>query len=174
MEFLSYKGVKPKIGKDCFVAESATIAGDVTLEEGSSAWFCCVIRAEVAPIVVGRRSNIQDNCTLHTDLGYPLKIGEDVSVGHNTVVHGATIESNCLIGMNVTILNGSRVGQNSIIGAGALVLQDSIIPENSLALGVPASVKRKLSTEEIQRISTNADHYSQFAREYLAMMKRTK
>ena len=133
-----------------------------------------MIRAEVAPIVVGRRSNIQDNCTLHTDLGYPLSIGEGVSIGHNTVVHGATIESNCLIGMNATLLNGSRIGKNCVIGAGALVLQDTSIPENSLALGVPASVKRKLSVVEIQRIHTNADHYSQFAREYLAMMKRIK
>lgn len=171
MVFLSYEGIEPKIGKNCFVAENATIAGDVTLEEGSSAWFCSVIRAEVAPIVIGRKSNIQDNCTLHTDLGYPLKIGDGVSVGHNTVVHGATIESNCLIGMSATILNGTRIGKNCIIGAGALLLQDSNIPENSLVLGVPASVKRSLTGEEIERIGMNANHYSQFAHEYLESKK---
>ena len=169
-----YGGFKPKIGEGCFVAENATLVGDVILKDGSSVWFGAVLRAEVAPIVVGPRSNIQDNCTLHTDLNYPITIGEGVSVGHNSVIHGASIGNNCLIGMSTTILNGARIGNDCMIGAGALVLQDSEISEGSLVLGFPAAVKRKLTGVEKDRIRTNSDHYSQFAKDYLKLTKTSK
>ena len=170
----SYGQFKPKIGKGCFVAENATLVGDVTLKDGSSVWFGAVLRAEVAPIVVGPRSNIQDNCTLHTDINYPVTIGEGVSVGHNSVIHGATLGNNCLIGMSATILNGSRIGNDCMIGAGALLLQDSEIPDGSLVLGVPATVKRRLTEEEKVRIRTNSDHYSQFTKAYLRLTEKSK
>jgi len=174
MVIVTYNGLRPKIGKECFVAENATLSGDVTLEQGASVWFSSVLRAEVEPIWVGERSNVQDNCTLHTDLGFPVVIGEGVSIGHNAVIHGATIGSNCLIGMSVTLLNGVKVGKNCMVGAGALILQGASIPENSLVLGSPASVKREITGEEVERIRINAEHYSYFAREYLKITEKSK
>ncbi|HZW55534.1 MAG TPA: gamma carbonic anhydrase family protein [Nitrososphaerales archaeon] len=171
MHILRYKGVEPKIASNCFVAETATLAGDVTLEEGSSVWFSAVIRAEAAPIKVGSRSNVQDNCTIHTDVGYPVEIGEGVSIGHGAIVHGATVGSNCLVGMGAILLNGAKVGTNCVIGAGALVLGESIVPDNMLVLGSPAKVRRALTEPEIMKITGNANHYSSFSKEYFSMKK---
>lgn len=164
---IEYKGKKPAIANDCFIASNAVIAGNVTLRERVSIWYSAVLRAEAAPITVGAGSNIQDNCTLHTDEGFPSDIGEGVSVGHGAVLHGATVGSNCLIGMGAILLNGSRIGANCIIGAGSLVLQGMTIDEGMLVLGSPAKAARKLSEEEIKGIAENARHYDVFRAEYL-------
>ena len=123
-------------------------------------------------IRIGKRSNVQDNCTVHTDFGFPSEIGDGVTVGHGAILHGTTIGSNCLIGMGAILLNGSKVGNNCLVGAGSLVPQGVSIPDNSLVVGSPATPKRKLSDGEIKRISENAQHYYDFRAEYLAMKNR--
>jgi carbonic anhydrase/acetyltransferase-like protein (isoleucine patch superfamily) len=167
LALLEISGKRPRIAPDCFVAGNATLAGDVELSEGCSIWFGTSIRAEFEKVRLGSRSNVQDNFTVHTDEGFPCIMGENVSIGHGAIVHGARIESNCLIGMGAILLNGSKIGSNSIIGAGALVLQGTEIPERSLVLGSPGKVARTVSQEEIEKIKTNADHYYNFRATYL-------
>ncbi|MBR4768672.1 MAG: gamma carbonic anhydrase family protein [Lachnospiraceae bacterium] len=151
-----------------FKAEGAVIVGDVTFEEESSVWFNAVIRGDAGPISIGRRSNIQDNCTLHLDHGTSLTIGDDVTVGHNAILHGCTIGDNVIIGMGAIVMNGAVIGSNSIIGAGAIVTERSVIPENSLVIGIPGKVKRELTMEEIAAIRKNAAVYVEEAKAYLA------
>ena len=167
---VDYQGIRPTIGKACFIAENAVISGKVTLQDFSSVWFGAVIRGEVDSIVIGRRSNVQDNCVIHADLGFPAELGEGVSVGHSAIIHGATIGSNCLIGMGAILLNGSTVGANSIVGAGSLIVQGAAFPENSLILGSPAKAKRLLTEEETQQIKVNAVHYDEFRKNYLGKL----
>jgi len=168
MTLIEIAGRRPKVATDCFVAENATISGDVELEEGSSVWFGASLRAEYEKVRLGVRSNVQDNCAVHTDAGYPCTIGQNVSIGHGAIIHGAMIDSNCLIGMGAILLNGSKIGSNSIVGAGALVVQGSEIPERSLVLGSPAKVKRPVTDEEIKGISQNVEHYFGFRALYLS------
>ena len=173
MIILPYKGAIPKISNDCFVAENATIVGDVIIDSESSIWFGASIRAERGSVRIGKRVNIQDNCVIHTD-DDECVIGDGVSVGHSAVVHGATIGSNTLVGMGSILMNGSRIGRNSIIGAAALVTQDAVFPDGSLILGSPAALKRKLTSEEISKISENAAHYNEFRCDYIQMTKTTR
>lgn len=153
------------------MAENCTIVGEVTLEEGSSVWFGASLRAEVECIRIGKRSNVQDNCVVHTDFGFPCDIGDGVTIGHGAILHGATVGSNCLIGMGAILLNGSKIGRNCLVGAGALVPQGATMPENSLVVGSPAIAKRKLGDDEVLKLSQNADHYYSFRAEYLASKK---
>src|SRR5215469_11271356 len=120
MPVLPYKGVWPEIAEDVFLAPGAIIIGNVTIEEGASIWYNAVVRADSAPIVIGRRTNVQDNCTLHVDADAPLTIGEECTIGHNAVVHGATLGNRVLVGMNAVILSYAEIGAQSIIGACAL------------------------------------------------------
>src|SRR5438067_6757118 len=168
MPILSYEGKFPTIGKDCYIAPTATLIGDVTLEDGASIWFGCVLRGDVAPIVVGKRSNIQDNTVIHADEGQPTTVGEDVTVGHAAIIHAATVGDRVLVGMGAVLLNRCRVGEDTIIGARALVTEDVEIPSGSLALGIPARVTRPLTGDERERIMESARHYTQRAEEYLA------
>lgn len=165
--FHSFNGKTPVIGENCFVAENATLIGDVRLGNESSVWFGSVLRSEIEPILIGSQSNIQDNCVLHTDLGFPVKIGNRVSVGHSAIIHGAIISSNCLIGMRSTLLNGSKIGENCIVAAGSLVTQGKEMSPNTLVIGSPAVSKRELTEDEIKGIQINADHYNNFRAEYL-------
>lgn len=168
MPILSYKGLSPKFSREtCFVAESATLCGDVTLGEECSVWFGAVLRAELAPINLGKGSNVQDNSVIHTDLDFPVKVGDGVTIGHAAVIHGATVGSNCLIGMRSTLLNGSRIGDNCVVAAGSLITQNAEIPEGTLVIGSPAVAKRKLTKEEVKGIGVNAEHYRSFRQEYL-------
>jgi len=171
MILLEIDGRKPKISSDCFVAENATLAGEVALSERCSVWFGATIRAEYESVHLGSRSNLQDNSVIHTDEGFPVVIGENVSIGHGAIIHGTTIDSNCLIGMGSILMNGSKIGKNSILGAGSLVLQGVEIPENTLALGSPAKPIRKVTDEEISRIALNAKHYDEFRAMYLSARK---
>lgn len=172
MTFLEIAGKRPKISSDCFIAESATLAGDVSLSERCSVWFGATIRVEYERVQIGSRSNVQDSCTIHTDEGFPVVIGDDVSIGHGAIVHGATIGSNCLIGMGSILMNGSKIGRNCVLGAGSLLLQGFEIPENTLALGSPAKPVRKVTDEEISRIARNAKHYDEFRASYLLAAKK--
>jgi carbonic anhydrase/acetyltransferase-like protein (isoleucine patch superfamily) len=173
MIILSYKGSTPKIARGCFVAQSATLVGDIAVDDESSIWFGVSIRADSGPIRIGKRVNVQDNCVIHTDAGGECVIGDCVSVGHSAVIHGATIGENSLIGMGAILLNGSKIGKNSVIGAGSLVTQRTEFPDDCLVLGSPATVKRKLSQDEIKGIAANANSYDQLRIEYLAMAKNT-
>lgn len=157
-------GREPKIDEGAFVAPTASVIGDVTLETGASLWYGAVARGDVERISVGARSNIQDNCTLHADPGFPVTIGERVSVGHNAVVHGATVEDDCLIGMGATVLNGAVIGAGSLVAAQALVPQGMRVPPGSLVAGVPAKVRRELTEEERQGVTLNGTLYADLAK----------
>ncbi|MBC2902717.1 gamma carbonic anhydrase family protein [Streptomyces cupreus] len=156
-------GREPKVDANVFVAPTASVIGDVTLETGASVWYGAVLRGDVERISVGASSNVQDNCTLHADPGFPVTVGERVSIGHNAVVHGATVEDDCLIGMGATVLNGAVIGAGSLVAAQALVPQGMRVPPGSLVAGVPAKVKRELTEEERAGVSLNGTMYAQLA-----------
>ncbi|MET7324184.1 gamma carbonic anhydrase family protein [Streptomyces sp. NPDC005549] len=156
-------GKDPKVDADAFVAPTASVVGDVTLHAGASVWYGAVLRGDVERISVGASSNVQDNCTLHADPGFPVTVGERVSIGHNAVVHGATVEDDCLIGMGATVLNGAVIGAGSLVAAQALVPQGMRVPPGSLVAGVPAKVKRELTEEERQGVTLNGTMYAALA-----------
>ncbi|GAB2959886.1 gamma carbonic anhydrase family protein [Streptomyces heilongjiangensis] len=158
-----FGGKKPDVEDAAFVSPTSAVIGDVTLRAGASVWYGAVLRAEFEPIVVGAGSNVQDNCTLHVDPGFPISIGERVSIGHNAVVHGATIEDDCLIGLGATVLNGAVIGAGSLVAAQALVPQGMRVPPGSLVAGVPAKVKRPLTEEEREGVTLNGAHYTELA-----------
>ena len=160
MPILPFKGKWPTIAEDVFIAPNAMVIGDVTLHGGTSIWYNTVIRGDNGPIIIGRHTNIQDNCTLHLDEGAPLTIGEECTIGHNAVVHGATLGDRVLVGMNAVVLNHAQVGSHSIIGACALVPEDMTIPGGVLAMGVPAKVIRGvIEVERVHLESSAAGYY---------------
>lgn len=159
-----FGGKNPQIDQDAFTAPTSVIIGEVTLHAGASAWYGAVLRADGGPIVVGADSNIQDNCSLHVDLGFPMTIGERVSVGHNAVLHGCTVEDDCLIGMGATVLNGAVIGAGSLVAAQALVPQGMVVPPGSLVAGVPAKVRRPLTDEERAGVTLNGTMYVELAK----------
>ena len=164
MPVFPFNGVWPTIAGDVFIAPGAMVIGNVTISEGASVWYNAVVRGDVAPIVIGRNTNIQDNCTLHVDADAPLTIGDDCTVGHGAVVHGATVEHHVLIGMKAVVLSHARVGSNTIIGACALVAEHKLIPEGVLAIGIPARVARPLTPAESEHITTSAGGYAERGR----------
>jgi carbonic anhydrase/acetyltransferase-like protein (isoleucine patch superfamily) len=157
-------GKEPQVDPEAFVAPTASVVGDVTLHEGASVWYGAVVRGDIEKITVGARANVQDNVTLHADPGFPVSIGERVSIGHNAVVHGATVEEDCLIGMGATVLNGAVIGAGSLVAAQALVPQGMVVPPGSLVAGVPAKVKRALSEEEREGVILNGTLYADLAK----------
>lgn len=154
----------PTIAEDAFVARGATLIGNVTLASGSSVFYGAVLRGDTDSIRLGQNSNLQDNVVVHCDAGVPTRIGANVSVGHGAVVHGCTVEDDCLIGMGATIMNHAVIGAGSLVAGGAVVLEGTVIPPRSLVAGVPAKVRRELSDEEIDGIRANAAHYVELAR----------
>ncbi|NBI92069.1 gamma carbonic anhydrase family protein [Lachnospiraceae bacterium] len=155
-----------RIHESAYVADGAVILGDVSVGEESSIWFHVTIRADRDKIVIGSRSNIQDNAVVHVDKGFPAYIGDGVTVGHGAVIHGCRIGDNALIGMGAIILNGARVGKNCIVGAGALIPQNMIIPDNSLAIGCPAKIMRQVTKQEVESNQFNADEYVEEGQKY--------
>lgn len=149
----------PDVAELAWVAPGAQLIGRVTLHEKASVWYNAVLRADNEPIVIGERSNIQDNCSCHVDTGFPLTLGSGVSVGHNAVLHGCTIEDDVLVGMHATVMNGAVIGAGSLVAAGALVTEGMVVPPRSLVAGVPAKVRRELSDEEVAGIRHNAEVY---------------
>jgi carbonic anhydrase/acetyltransferase-like protein (isoleucine patch superfamily) len=147
------------------VFKGAVVDGKVDIGEKSSVWFNAVLRGDIEPLYIGKCSNIQDSCVLHSSKGYPLNIGNLVSVGHAAVLHGCTVEDNCLIGMNATVLNGAVIKKNSIVGAGAVVTEHHEFPANSLIIGIPAKAVRTLQKDEIEHIKDNAVIYVEMARQ---------
>lgn len=149
----------PSIEPSAWIAPTATVVGGVNIEASVGIWYGAVLRAESELIRIGEGSNLQDGVTAHTDPGFPLNIGNDVTIGHNAVVHGCTIADRCLIGMGAIVMNGATIGEESLIAAGALVTENSQIPPRSLVAGVPAKVRRELTTEEIDRCRLSAVAY---------------
>ena len=150
---------KPVYGKNVYVAEGAIIRGDVTLNDDANVWYNAVIRADREPVVIGRSSNVQDNCVLHGDAGNHVTVGDHVTVGHGAILHGCTVEDKCLIGMNSVILDHAVIGEGSIVGAGAVVAAGTIVPPRSLVVGIPAKVKKTLTDEDVAGSIANADSY---------------
>ncbi len=166
MPIIPYKGIMPRIHETAFVAEGAQVIGDVTIGAGSSVWYNAVVRGDVQPVTIGRNTNIQDNCTVHSEPKVATVIGDDVSIGHNAVIHGCTIESGALVAMQATVLSGAVVGAGSVVGAGAVVGEGKVIPPRRLALGVPARVLRELNDQDVERVRLTAEHYAALAQEH--------
>lgn len=154
-------GVEPQLPEtgDCWIAPDANVIGRVVLHAGSSVWFGSTLRGDNEPIVVGEGSNVQENCVLHTDMGFPLTIGRDCTIGHKAMLHGCTIGDGSLIGMAAIVLNGARIGRGCLIGAGALVTEGKEIPDGSLVLGSPARVVREIDEAGQAELLASAEHY---------------
>ena len=157
----------PEVDADAWIAPTAVLIGEVSVSAHASVWYGAVLRADNAAITIGSGSNLQDNVSLHVDPMAPLTIGERVSVGHNAVLHGCTIEDDVLVGMSATIMNGAVIGTGSLIAAGALVTQGTVVPPRSLVAGVPARVRRALTDEEARSVGENATVYLEKTREHL-------
>jgi carbonic anhydrase/acetyltransferase-like protein (isoleucine patch superfamily) len=147
------------INPTAFVAPAAVVLGDVTIGAESSVWFGVVIRGDVSAIRIGRQTNVQDGCILHADPGFPCTLGDRVTLGHGAIVHGATVEDDCLIGMRAVIMNGARIGRGSIVAVGSIVTEGTNIPPGSVAMGQPAKVKREATERDRGMIQHAAEHY---------------
>ena len=171
MPILPYKGIWPTIADDVFIAPGAMVIGNVTIHEGASIWYNAVVRGDSAPIVIGRRTNVQDNCMLHVDADAPLTIGEECTLGHGAIVHGATVGNHVLVGMHAAVLSHAQVGSNTVIGACALVGERKSLPEGVLAVGIPAKVMRNLSESEQENIVNSAAGYCERASTHRESLK---
>ena len=163
----AYRGIRPRIAASAYIDPSAQVIGDVVVGERSSIWPNVTARGDVNSIHIGEESNIQDNSVLHCDAGlFPLRIGNRVTVGHLAMLHGCTIEDDCLIGIGAVVLNGAKIGRGSAIAAGAVVPEGTEVPPGSMVMGVPAKVRRQVTEEESARFRENAEHYVEEARIY--------
>jgi len=165
-QLVPFSGDSPSVDPTAFVAGTATLIGRVTLAARSCVFFGAVLRADRDSITIGEGSNVQDNVVMHGDPDTPVRIGRNVSIGHAAVVHGATVEDDCLIGMNATVLNRAVIGAGSLVAAGAVVLEDTVVPPGSLVAGVPAKVRRPLTEDEREGVRRNAATYVELSRHY--------
>lgn len=172
MSLFEIDGIGPTLGEGAWVAPSADLIGDVRLGARASIWFGAVIRADNTPIILGDESNFQDGAIGHSDPGAPLTIGSRVTVGHQAILHGCTVEDEALIGMGSRILNGAVIGAQCIVGAGALVTEGKLFAPRSLIVGSPARAVRQLTDEQVALLSLSAAHYSEKAARYAARLRR--
>ena len=161
-----FNNISPKLDKDSWFAPNSVLIGNVTLKKDANIWFNATLRGDIENISIGEGSNIQDGSVLHTDPGYPLKVGKNVTVGHLVMLHGCTIGDNSLVGIGAVILNNAKIGKNCIIGAKALITENKNIPDNSLVVGAPGKIIRKVTDEEIKRVKENAVHYQENWKKY--------
>lgn len=161
MTLFALDGIKPTLpdSGDFWIAGDANIIGNVIIGNRVSVWFGSTLRGDNEPITIGDGSNIQENCVIHTDPGYPFRLGRNCTVGHKAMLHGCTIGDNSLIGMGATILNGARVGSNAVVGACSLVTEDKEFPDFSLLMGTPAKLVRRLTADEVAEFGKAAEHY---------------
>ena len=152
--------------EDHFIADNATVIGSVVLEHNASIWFNAVLRGDNDVITVGENSNVQDGSVLHTDGGFPLTIGKNVTIGHKVMLHGCIIGDNSLIGINAVVLNGAKIGKNCLIGANALIPEGKVIPDGSLVMGSPGKVVREMSADQIKGLELSALHYVENFKRY--------
>ncbi len=161
-----YEGNYPETRDCAFIAESADIAGTVKIGRDASVWFNVSIRGDIAPVIIGEGSNVQDNSVIHVGHDSPALIGKGVTIGHAAIIHACTIEDDCLIGMGAIVLDGALIGRESIVGAGSLVTQNKEFPPRSLIIGSPAKAVRSLTAEEINGIRENAREYVELGHRY--------
>ena len=166
MALYELDGISPQLGPGAYVADSAEVIGNVQMGENASVWFQCVVRGDTERIVIGRGSNIQDSSVLHADEGVPLIIGDNVSVGHQVMLHGCTIGDGSLIGIQAVVLNNAKIGRNCIVGAGSVVTEGKEFPDNSLIIGAPARVVRTLDEKALGMLEHIAEHYVRNAARY--------
>ena len=172
MPIYALDDVSPRIDENVgWIAPTAILVGDILVGPEVGIWFGVVARGDIETIAIGARSNVQENCVLHTDKGFPLTIGRNVTIGHGAIVHGCTIGDNSLIGMGATVLNGAVIGRNCLIGANALVTEGKVIPDNSLVMGAPAKVVRQIDAEGEAALAASADRYVGNARRFAAGLK---
>ena len=171
MTLYALDGDVPQLHADTWVAPDANLIGKVVLEEGASVWFGCTLRADHEEIRLGAGSNVQENCVMHIDAGFPLSIGRNCTIGHKVMLHGCTIGDNTLIGMGATILNGAKIGKNCLIGAGALITENKEIPDGSLVMGAPGKVVRQLDDKAIARLKASALQYQDNMRRFRDTLK---
>lgn len=174
MGLYEFEGIAPELAGDgsAWVAENATVLGRVRLGAQSSVWFNAVLRGDNELIDIGARSNVQDGCVFHTDMGYPLSVGEGCTIGHMAMLHGCTVGDNTLIGMGATVLNGAKIGRNCVVGANALIPEGREIPDNSLVVGMPGKVIRSIGEEGLKMLEGAAAIYVDKAQRYAESFKR--
>lgn len=173
MALYELDGVAPTMADSAWVADSAQVMGNVHLHEDSSVWFGAVLRGDTETITVGQGSNVQDGTVMHADYGFPLVVGERVTIGHQVMLHGCTIGDESLIGIGATVLNGAKIGKNCLVGARALVTEGKEFPDGSMILGSPAKVVRQLTPEQIEGLRRSAAHYIENAQRYRKGLKMT-
>jgi carbonic anhydrase/acetyltransferase-like protein (isoleucine patch superfamily) len=166
MTVYTISGWQPKLADDAWIAPNATVIGQVELARASSVWFGAVLRGDTDWIKIGEESNVQDLSVIHADAGVPTIVGDRVTIGHKVMLHGCTVEDDCLIGIGAIILNGARIGRGSIIGAGALIPQGKVIPPGSMVMGAPGKVVRELSAPELEMVLFSAAHYAANAQRF--------
>lgn len=166
-------GISPElpVSGDFWVAPDANVIGRVVIEDGASVWFGSTLRGDNEEIRVGRGSNVQENCVLHTDMGFPLSVGADCTIGHKAMLHGCTIGAGSLIGMGAVVLNGAVIGAGCLIGAGALITEGKVIPDGSLVMGAPGKVVRELDAESREKLLRSAEGYRRNMRRFRAGLK---
>jgi len=162
----------PRLATGAWVADSAQVIGRVQLGEGASVWYGAVLRGDNEWITVGARSNVQDGSVLHSDIGFPLTLGDDVTIGHQVMLHGCTVGDGSLVGIQAVVLNGAKIGRNCLVGAGAVVTEGKEFPDNVLILGAPAKVVREISPEQAARLKLGALHYVENAQRHRTQLKK--
>jgi len=172
MAIYELDGLAPQLGEGAWVADSAQVIGDVQLAEGASVWFGAILRGDNERLTIGKGSNVQDGSVLHSDPGFPLTLGENVTVGHQVMLHGCTVGDGTLIGIQAVVLNGAKIGRNCIVGAGALVTEGKEFPDDSMILGAPAKVVRELDVEQRSSGTRAAQHYVANAKRYAKGLKK--
>ena len=173
MPIYALHGVRPSlpVGGRCFIAPDAIVIGDVRIGLDAGVWFGAALRGDNEPIVIGARSNVQDLCVLHTDMGFPLTVGEDCTIGHNAILHGCAIGDGSLIGMGAVVLNGAKIGRGCLVGARALITEGKEFPDHSLIFGSPAKVVRAMDPEAAKALREDAARYVEKARLYAELRR---
>lgn len=173
MPIYTLDDISPKLPEEFYwIAPTAVLIGKVVVSEGVGIWFGSVLRGDNEPISIGENTNVQENCVMHTDPGYPLTIGDGCTIGHKAMLHGCKIGDNSLIGMGATVLNGAVIGDNCLVGAGALIPEGKVIPDNSLVVGMPGKVIRQLDDNAVQGLKASAQHYVANAKRFAAGLKQ--
>ena len=172
MALYELDGMAPQVAASAWVADNAQVIGNVLLHEDSSVWFGATLRGDTETITVGRGSNIQDGSVLHADVGFPMTVGENVTVGHQVMLHGCTIGDNSLIGIGAVVLNGAKIGKQCLVGAGSLVTEGKEFPDGSMILGSPAKAVKSLTPEQIEGLRMSAKHYTDNAARYRKTLKK--
>ena len=172
MSFYQLDDLAPRLADSAWIADSAQVIGNVELAADTSVWFGVVLRGDTEVIRVGRGSNIQDNSVVHADIGFPVTIGENVTIGHQVMLHGCSIGDGSLIGIRAVVLNGAKIGKHCLVGAGALVTEGKEFPDGSMIFGAPARLVRQLSPEQMAGLDRSAEHYVENARRFKAGLKK--